>query len=67
MKKEIFKKRPQITGQMHDEIILCIKKGHREGCEKLLKNAIKKVNKMLSLNRELDVDVQFGDNYAQIH
>lgn len=60
-------RRPQITGQMHDEVILCIKKGHREACEKLLKDSIKKVNKHLKLNRSLDVDVQFGDNYASIH
>lgn len=61
------KKRPQITGQMHDEVILCIKKGHREACEKLLKSAIRKTNRQLQLNRELDIDVQFGDNYAKIH
>jgi len=61
------KKRPQLTGQMHDEVILCLKKGNREKCEKLLKDAIKKTNRQLKLNRELGVDVQFGDNYAEIH
>ena len=60
-------KRPELTGQMHDEVILCVKKGHREGCEKLLRDAINATNKQLNLNRELDIDVAFGDNYAQIH
>lgn len=65
--KEIRKTRPQLTGQMHDEIILCIKKGNREKCIKLLKECIQKVNKDLGMKRELDVDIQFGDNYAEIH
>lgn len=65
--KNFFKKRPQITGQMHDEVILCVKKGYREQCEKMLHEAVQEVNKRLNLNRDLGVDVQFGDNYAQIH
>jgi len=65
--KNFREKRPQLTGQMHDEIILTIKKGHREGCEKLLIDAIDKTNEELKLNRELGVDVQFGDSYAEIH
>ena len=43
-------KRPQLTGQFHDEVILEIKKGNREKCVKLLKNAIKHVNEKLQLN-----------------
>ena len=65
--QEVRRKRPQLTGQFHDEIILCIKKGHREGCEKLLKEAVITVNEELNLNRDLDVDVQYGTNYAEIH
>lgn len=64
---EFRKKRPQLTGQMHDEVILTVKKGHREKVVKLLKDAIAVVNEELKLNRELDVDVQFGDSYASIH
>jgi DNA polymerase I-like protein with 3'-5' exonuclease and polymerase domains len=59
--------RPQLTGQMHDEVILCVEKGRREETIKILQDAIEKTNKQLSLNRDLGVDVQFGDNYAQIH
>ena len=65
--KNFRAKRPQLTGQMHDEVILTIKKGTREETNKLLKDAIKRANKQLKLNRELDVDVQFGNNYAEIH
>lgn len=60
-------KRPQLTGQMHDEVILCVKVGLRDEITALLKWAIDEVNKELQLNRELDVDVQFGNNYAEIH
>jgi hypothetical protein len=59
--------RYQLTGQMHDEVILTVKKGNRDRAERLLREAITKTNEQLNLNRELDVDVQFGDNYAQIH
>lgn len=65
--KNFRKKRPQLTGQMHDEVILCVKKGHREQCEKLLKAAIKETNEELKLNRELDCSVDFGDRYSDIH
>ena len=64
---EFRKKRPQLTGQMHDEVILTVKKGYREQVVKLLKDAIQVVNEELKLNRELDVDVQFGSSYAAIH
>jgi len=60
-------KRPQLTGQMHDEVILTVKKGFRKETEKLLKDAIELTNKQLKLNRDLDVDVQFGRSYAEIH
>lgn len=65
--KHVRSKRPQLSGQFHDEIILCIKKGSRDKCTRLLKWAVQETNKELKLNRELDVDVQFGDNYAEIH
>ena len=64
---EFRKTRPQLTGQMHDEVILTVRKGYREQVVKLLKDAIVVVNGELKLNRELDVDVQFGDSYASIH
>jgi len=61
------KKRPQLTGQFHDEIIICVKKGHREECTKLLRDAINETNAQLKLNRQLDIGIQFGDRYSEIH
>lgn len=60
-------KRPQLTGQFHDEVVLEVRKGNREKCTSLLKNAISELNKKLQLNRELGIDVQFGDRYSSIH
>jgi hypothetical protein len=65
--KYTVKKRPQLTGSFHDECILTIKEGHRDGCTKLLKDAIGKVNDELNLNRTLDIDTQFGRDYSEIH
>jgi len=63
----VLKERPQVTGQFHDEFILCVRKGHREEVERFLRQSIQKVNDYLKLNRELDISVQFGDCYADIH
>lgn len=63
----IVTERPQLTGQFHDEIILRVKKGHQEEVREFLKDCIGRVNEVLQLNRELDIDVQFGSNYAAIH
>ena len=65
--REILKVREQLTAQFHDEIVLEIKEGMEENCRKLLKSSIEKVNNKLKLNVQLDVDVQFGKNYAEIH
>lgn len=64
---EIRRRRPQLTAQFHDEIVLCVKKGCRDQAVKLLKEAVQAVNNQLKLNRELDVDVQFGNKYSEIH
>lgn len=64
---EFRKKRPQLTGQMHDEVVLTVKLGHREELTKLLKEAVMVVNEELKLNRELDISVDFGQSYAEIH
>lgn len=60
-------KRKQLTGQMHDEVILTIKKGNRDKAKALLRWAIEETNKELNLNIQLDIDIQFGDTYAAIH
>lgn len=60
-------KRNQLTGQFHDEVVLCIREGYRDQCEDLLRSSIAAVNDNLKLNRDLDIDVQFGSDYSQIH
>lgn len=64
---KVRQKRKQMTGQFHDEGIWTIKTGHREQMEDILKTSIQEVNDKLQLNVKLDVDVQFGINYAEIH
>ena len=63
----IVSKRPQLTGQFHDELILRIKEGEKDATEKLVKKAVQQVNNVLKLNRDLDCDIQFGKDYSQIH
>ena len=65
--RHVLARRRQLTGQAHDEGIWEIKVGYREQATKLLKDAIAQVNQKLKLNRELDVGVQFGRTYADIH
>jgi DNA polymerase I-like protein with 3'-5' exonuclease and polymerase domains len=62
-------KRPIILGQFHDESINRMKDTpeERQAHTECLKWAIGKVNEKLKLNIDLDVDVQFGSTYAQIH
>jgi len=63
----IRRDRPQITGQFHDEVILEVKQGHREEITEWLKGTIKEVNDILKLNRELDIGIDFGNRYSEIH
>ena len=65
--KYILEKRPQLTGQFHDEIILCIKEGFEEECRELVTYAINKLNETIKLNRELGIDIQFNKSYGKIH
>lgn len=55
--------------QYHDEMLALVKKkdGERERVEGILKNSVQKVNRQLNLLREMDVDVKFGNNYADVH
>ncbi len=60
-------KRPQLTAQFHDEHILCVKKGYRDQCEALIREALDETNELLNLNVKLGCDVQFGSRYSEIH
>lgn len=58
---------PKLSGQFHDELILQVKKGFRDLWIGIVKEAMDRTNKQLKLNRDCDCDIQFGDNYSQIH
>lgn len=65
--KKCREKGRKMTGSFHDEIITAIPIGTRAECEKDLRDAIKEVNDDLKLNRNLDIDMDFGSCYADIH
>lgn len=54
-------------GQFHDEIIALVPVGDEGKTEQLMKEAADELNDQLKLNVDLGVDVQFGNNYAEIH
>jgi hypothetical protein len=58
---------PPIIGQFHDEWVALISKGKRDKCTEHVREAMRKTNEELKLNRELDCDIQYGDNYSDIH
>lgn len=65
--REVRKAGLGVIGQFHDEIVAPVALGHREEITNVVKSCINRVNKRLKLNRELDVDTQYGANYAEIH
>lgn len=63
----ILEKRKQLTATFHDEGVWTVKKGYQEQCNELMHEAIDKTNELLKLNRQLGIDVKYGDRYSQIH
>ncbi len=63
----VLTERPQLTAQFHDEIVLNVKKGHQQRIRDFLSETIEETNEYLQLNRRLDIGVQFGDRYSEIH
>lgn len=63
----VLEERRQLTAQFHDEIVLCIREGFEKQAEELVRKALDKTNQFLKLNRELDIGVQFGKRYSNIH
>lgn len=51
----------------HDEVLITMSEGDRDEIEEKLKKAIAKTNKALSLNRDLGIDIQFGEDYGSVH
>jgi hypothetical protein len=65
--KYILKEVTCLIGQFHDEVVLCTKIGDQSTIIRILRNSIRLANDELKLNRELDIDIQFGNTYADIH
>lgn len=57
----------KLCGQFHDEIVFPLKLGEEAPTTKKLRSVIQKINSTMNLNREMGVDIQFGNNYSQIH
>lgn len=56
-----------VVGQFHDEIVCLVRTGKREKLTKFLKGCMKLANEELKLNRELDISIDFGGSYSEIH
>lgn len=65
--REVMNQMDRLTLQKHDELAFIVKKGYREAIIPIIEGAIETVNKKLQLNRNMGCDVQFGNNYAQVH
>jgi hypothetical protein len=63
----VLAEREQLTAQFHDEGVWMVRVEDKERMTKLLFDAIDKANEFLGLNRRLDITVQFGENYGEIH
>ena len=63
----ILEQREQLTAQFHDEVVLCVRKNFRDQCTSMLRTTINQTNEFLKLNRELDIGIQYGNNYGEIH
>jgi hypothetical protein len=59
--------RPQVTAQTHDDFQTEIKLGYRKQQTEMINKAIDKVNKMLNLNVDIEIDINFGQNYSETH
>jgi hypothetical protein len=53
--------------QFHDEVLLCIDEGKEDKTEKILHECMEKVNKCFDYPIKLEVDVQVGKTYADVH
>lgn len=58
---------PQLTGQFHDEVVVTPLLKDVADVEKKLQEALELTNEQLKLNRRLDIGIQTGQRYADIH
>lgn len=67
MKAGLFKIRPLLIGQFHDECIFECHKDDQELMRSVVDDSIQDVNKAMKLHVDLGCDIQFGENYSEIH
>ena len=53
--------------QYHDEVLLYNNKKDRKDVKEKLERSMEKVNTLLKLNVNIEVDVKFGNNYSEVH
>lgn len=57
-----------VSMNIHDEFSCTrVRPGEEDEFHKICKESIQEVNEMLGLLRDMDCDVQFGKNYAEVH
>ena len=57
----------KVAMQFHDEQACPVEIGQEKMAASILKDAIGYTNKKLKLNVKLDVDVQVGKSYGEVH
>jgi len=61
------KKGVVVSAQIHDEVVVYIKKGEEEKVQKLMAEAMEEVNETLKLNVTISIDSALGGSYAEVH
>lgn len=56
-----------VSGQIHDEYFMQVPEHQKEQVKELVKQAMDATNQELGLNVTVEYDLQFGDNYADVH
>lgn len=61
--------RATLTANIHDEVVLCFKDENffKDIFERIITDALEKVNNTYKPRRRLDCEVQFGYRYSEIH
>lgn len=53
--------------QFHDEVLLCVDEGTEDEVSRILNECMDRVNKCYDYPIKLEVDVQVGKNYSEVH
>ena len=56
-----------ISLSYHDELLTYVQKGKEDEMTEKLKSAMREVNETLKLNVNIESDIQYGGNYAEVH